>query len=160
MSEAGVVPNVAAPIAGGDERSVVVQDGAFTDAPLLTVPVEEGVARGAAAFEIGPDADLSALGLDTAEALGAVEAIAVLFPSFADGRGLSLGHRLRRLGFAGHLRARGHLVPDQYPMALRCGFDAVELPPALAGRMPERQWREAMGRVGHNYLDRLKGAAA
>ena len=157
MSEAGVVPNVAAPVAGA---GVVVQDGAFTSAPLGTVPVEEGVARGARAVEIGPDADLAELGLDTTEALADIDAIAVLFPSFADGRGLTLGHRLRRLGFAGHLRARGHLVPDQYPMALRCGFDAVELPVNLAKRMPERQWRDAMGRVGHNYLDRLKAGDA
>ena len=158
MSEAGVVPNVAEPV--GEGESVVVRDGAFTSAPLGTVPVEEGVARGAHAIEMGPDADLRELGLDTGEALATIEAIAILFPSFADGRGLTLGHRLRRLGFQGHLRARGHLVPDQYPMALRCGFDAVELPAELAARMPEHQWQEAMGRVGHNYLDRLKGGHA
>ena len=159
MSEAGVIPNVAEPV--GEGISVVVQDGAFTSAPLGTVPVEEGVARGAHAVEIGPDVDLAELGLDARETLDGIEAIAVLFPSFADGRGLTLGHRLRRLGFAGHLRARGHLVPDQYPMALRCGFDAVELPVELARRMPEEQWREAMGRVGGSYLERLqKGEAA
>ena len=85
--------------------------------------------------------------------------IAIRFPSSADGRGNSIAKRLRLLGYEGRLRAQGHVLADQYPLALRCGFDEVEIEDELAARMPEVQWREAMGRVGLNYQDRVRGVA-
>lgn len=75
--------------------------------------------------------------------LGKLSLIAIAFPKHADGRGFTLAQRLRRLGFAGELRAVGHLIPDQYALALSCGFDSVEISPALAERQPEAHWREA-----------------
>ena len=84
--------------------------------------------------------------------------IAIRFPSSADGRGNSIAKRLRLLGYTGRLRASGHVLADQYPLALRCGFDEVEIDDALAARMPEAQWAEAMERVELNYQDRLKRA--
>lgn len=56
------------------------------------------------------------------------EVIAVRFPAFADGRGLSLGKLLRtRYGYAGELRAFGEIVPDLTEYMHRCGFDAFVL---------------------------------
>ena len=75
---------------------------------------------------------------------GSVPLIAVHFPNFADGRGFSLARRLRTLGFEGRLRAKGHLIADQYPMARACGFDEVEIDDALAARQPEQHWLAVM----------------
>ncbi|MDA8870129.1 DUF934 domain-containing protein [Rhizobiaceae bacterium] len=77
------------------------------------------------------------------------------FPTSHDGRGNSLARALREAGFEGRLIAHGVVLADQYPLALRCGFDAVEISDALAARMPEDQWREALTRVVPNYQDRL-----
>jgi uncharacterized protein (DUF934 family) len=54
--------------------------------------------------------------------------IAVHFPVFKDGRGLSTGRLLReRHGFRGELRAIGDILRDQLFELARCGFDAFEL---------------------------------
>lgn len=69
--------------------------------------------------------------------------IAIVFPSFADGRGFSLARLLRRAGYRRELRASGRLLADQYAHALGCGFDTVEIPDDLARRQNETQWRSA-----------------
>ena len=66
--------------------------------------------------------------------------IRIAFPVFSDGRGFSLAVALRRAGYAGRLRAAGHVLADQYAMARRCGFDEVEIDAALAARQPEAHW--------------------
>lgn len=54
--------------------------------------------------------------------------IAVLFKSFTDGRGYSIGRLLRqRYGWAGELRAIGDIQRDQFFYLMRCGFDAFAL---------------------------------
>ena len=83
--------------------------------------------------------------------LGAVDLISIVFPSFSDGRGLSLAKRLRRAGFKGTLRAAGPLIADQFAEALACGFDEVKLPDALAARQPLQQWLRAKGIVVNHY---------
>ncbi|MEM7072945.1 MAG: DUF934 domain-containing protein [Pseudomonadota bacterium] len=89
---------------------------------------------------IHPDDDLACL----ATMIRHLHLIAVLFESFADGRGFSLGQIIRRdLGYLGELRARGHLIPDQYPMALACGFDVVEITAEQFARQPLEQWQQA-----------------
>ena len=90
--------------------------------------------------------------------MNSVAAIRIPFPSFADGRGFSIAQKLRRMGFNGLLRAQGNVIADQYPLALRSGFDEVEIPNEQAGRQPQAQWKDAFTRVSNNYLDRLKGA--
>lgn len=77
--------------------------------------------------------------------------IVVQFPSFADGRGFSVARHLRRLGYDGELRARGHIIADQYPHALACGFDGVEIDDALASRQPFEQWQRAAKNVLPSY---------
>ena len=55
--------------------------------------------------------------------------IAVEFPVFHDGRGLSLAVLLRsRIGFAGELRAVGDVHPELIHYLRRCGFDSFLLP--------------------------------
>ena len=63
------------------------------------------------------------------------------FPKFNDGRAFSQARILRqRFGFAGEIRATGHVIRDLLLFMARCGFDAFEL-------APERtldDWRAAM----------------
>jgi uncharacterized protein (DUF934 family) len=54
--------------------------------------------------------------------------IAISFPAFYDGRGLSLAVLLRtRFGFRGELRAVGDIRPDLLHYLKRCGFDSFLL---------------------------------
>lgn len=54
--------------------------------------------------------------------------IAVNFPTFADGRGFSLGRLLKeRYGYSGQLRAIGNPIQDQLFYLKRCGFTAFDL---------------------------------
>lgn len=92
---------------------------------------------GGHAVSLAPDFDLDLL----VPYLNQVALIRVEFAHFADGRGFSLAPRLRALGFAGRLRAAGHILADQYRNARRAGFDEVEIDPGLAARQPEPQWR-------------------
>ena len=56
-----------------------------------------------------------------------LQIIRIDFPNFADGRGFTLARLIRLLGFVGRLRAKGHIIADQYAMARRSGFDEVEI---------------------------------
>jgi uncharacterized protein (DUF934 family) len=54
--------------------------------------------------------------------------IALVFPSFRDGRAYSQARLLReRYGFDGELRATGQVLRDQFVFMLRAGFDAFEV---------------------------------
>lgn len=101
------------------------------------------------------------LGSDTApELLGSLinaTMIRIDFPSFADGRGFTLAAMLRRAGYSGRLRAKGHVLADQYAMARRAGFDEVEIDAALAARQPEDQWKYRADWQNHNYQAHLRG---
>lgn len=99
--------------------------------------------------------DASAKAEDLLSAAQQIDIIVISFLTFADGRGFSLASQLREMGFVGVLRARGNLLPDQYPLAIRCGFDEIEISKNRADRQPERQWLDVYKRVKNNYLDRL-----
>ena len=77
--------------------------------------------------------------------------IAIIMPGFADGRAFSLARRLRRGGFAGTLRIVGPMIADQFPYALACGVDQVELPQGSADRQPEGQWAKAAATISLGY---------
>jgi len=83
--------------------------------------------------------------------------IRIDFPSSADGRGFTLAAMLRRAGYEGRLRAKGHVLADQYAMARRSGFDEVEIDDALATRQPEGQWQYRADWHDHDYQARLRG---
>jgi uncharacterized protein (DUF934 family) len=54
--------------------------------------------------------------------------VALVFPSFRDGRAYSQARLLReRHGFRGELRATGQVLRDQFVFMLRAGFDAFEV---------------------------------
>ena len=60
--------------------------------------------------------------------LDRLAAVALVFPSFRDGRAYSQARLLReRYGFAGELRATGQVLRDQFVFMLRAGFDAFEV---------------------------------
>lgn len=104
-------------------------------------------------LDLTPDVEPSSL----ASLLDGVALIRIRIPGFADGRGFSLARRLRDLGYAGRLRAAGHVLPDQYAMARRAGFDEVEIDDALAARAPEADWLARADWQAHDYQSRLRG---
>lgn len=59
-----------------------------------------------------------------------IDAIAVHFPKFTDGRGYTIARRLRdQLGWNKQLRAFGDVLPDQVFYMQRCGFDTLAVRP-------------------------------
>jgi uncharacterized protein (DUF934 family) len=102
-------------------------------------------------MDLSPDSDPAAL----ADGLERLTAIRIAFPAFSDGRGFTLAARLRRMGFAGRLRAAGHVIADQYAMARRSGFDEVQIDATLAARQPEGQWLARADWRSHDYRRRL-----
>ncbi|MDZ4093715.1 MAG: DUF934 domain-containing protein [Paracoccaceae bacterium] len=91
-----------------------------------------------------------------ADILGDLTLIRVAFPSFSDGRGFTIAHRLRQMGYRGRLRAQGHVLADQYAMARRVGFDEVEISADLAARQPADQWKNRADWQAHDYQSRLR----
>jgi uncharacterized protein (DUF934 family) len=79
------------------------------------------------------------------------------FPAFSDGRGFTIARRLRMLGYKGHLRAQGHILPDQYAMIRRVGFDDVEISDELALRLTEDAWQFRADWQANDYLARMRG---
>jgi uncharacterized protein (DUF934 family) len=60
--------------------------------------------------------------------LGRLAAVALVFPSFRDGRAYSQARLLReRYNYRGELRATGQVLRDQFVFMLRAGFDAFEV---------------------------------
>src|SRR6201996_1711053 len=60
--------------------------------------------------------------------LDRLAAVALVFPSFRDGRAYSQARLLReRHGYDGELRATGQVLRDQFVFMLRAGFDAFEV---------------------------------
>jgi uncharacterized protein (DUF934 family) len=55
--------------------------------------------------------------------------VALRLPKAKDGRAFTQARSLREHhGFAGEIRATGHVLPDHYAMLLRCGVTTVEVP--------------------------------
>ncbi|MDN5788526.1 DUF934 domain-containing protein [Pseudorhodobacter sp.] len=117
---------------------------AFT--PIDMLPYHEG------ALDLANTDDPQVL----APYLADIRLIRVDFPSFADGRGLTLARRLRMMGYKGRLRARGHVLADQYTMVRRVGFDEVEISEDLAARQPAGQWLARADWRAHDHQSRLR----
>jgi uncharacterized protein (DUF934 family) len=112
----------------------------------LDTPLELGV-------HIPNDTDPATL----APQFGRLAMISVAFPSFADGRGFSIGQGLRARGFLGRLRASGPVISDQFPFLLQTGFDEVALPDSVASRQPVEHWLGQRPRVSLSYQRGLAG---
>jgi uncharacterized protein (DUF934 family) len=65
---------------------------------------------------------------DLAPLLDRLAVVALVFPTFKDGRAYSQARLLReRFGFGGELRATGQVLRDQFVFLVRAGFDALEV---------------------------------
>ena len=106
---------------------------------------------GDAVLDLASDTSLNAL----PASFDGIGMIRVAFPAFSDGRGFTLARHLRGRGYAGRLRAKGHVIADQYAMARRCGFDEIEISDDLAARQPEAHWRFRARRREQDYRSRL-----
>lgn len=134
---------------------IVTDDGFGTDdwtLGFVTVDDLPANQSPALALDLASDADPAVL----ADRLDQIDMIRVDFPSFADGRGFTIARQLRRMGYTGRLRARGHVIADQYAMARRAGFDEVEIDSDLATRQPEPQWKARANWRAHDYQSRLR----
>jgi len=129
-----------------DDDSPPPREGAFTVTLARWLEERDTVAdpslrRG---VRLAPDEDPVALHDATAE----IDLIVLSAPTFKDGRLFSQAALLRRrLGFVKEIRARGHVLPDQFPLLRRCGVDTVE----LATDAPELAWRQAASRYARTY---------
>ena len=136
------------------DTKTLVTDSGFTSAdwPAGFRP-PDSAANDPVALDLTSDADPTAL----SNQLAGLQMIRVDFPSFADGRGFTIARRLRLMGYKGRLRAKGHVLADQYAMARRSGFDEVEIDAALATRQPEDQWLARANWKDNDYQSRLRG---
>ncbi|MDZ4395229.1 DUF934 domain-containing protein [Cypionkella sp.] len=132
--------------------SVLVTDQGFAPAPQVNAVALADIASHQGTVDL--------LHTDVPEALlpylADLTLIRIAFPAFSDGRAFTIGHRLRALGYKGHLRAMGPVIADQYPMARRTGFDDVEIPDEMAARQPEAQWKFRADWKAHDYQSRLR----
>ncbi len=136
--------------------TVIVRDNGFHPDDLFGAPLTafDELEPGTKVLDLPNDAAVEAL----ADHLATLQVIRISFPSFADGRGFSLAKRLRNLGFAGRLRAAGHVISDQYGKARRAGFDEVEISDDLAMRQPQHHWLQRANWDDTTYQDRLRAA--
>ncbi|MBB3994631.1 uncharacterized protein (DUF934 family) [Sulfitobacter undariae] len=132
--------------------SVIVNDSGFTTDDWTGGFCAEGAANDCAALDLASDAQPEEVALTEA-----LKMIRIDFPSSADGRGFTIAKALRLRGYTGRLRARGHVLADQYAMARRSGFDEVEIDEALAARQPADQWQFRADWNAHDYQARLRG---
>ncbi|MCJ7872384.1 DUF934 domain-containing protein [Marinovum sp. 2_MG-2023] len=130
-------------------ENVIVRDTGFGQDDWNAGP------DGADVLDLASDANID----DIADQLPELRMIRVDFPSFADGRGFTLARLLRLNGFEGRLRAKGHVLADQYAMARRSGFDEVEISADLAARQPEDQWVFRADWKANDYQSRLRARA-
>ena len=133
--------------------SVIVTDQGFQpDSWTDGFPEEDAAANDTTSLDVASDTDPNTIALTPT-----LQMIRVDFPSFADGRGFTIARLLRLRGFTGRLRAKGHVLSDQYAMARRAGFDEVEISDELAARQPQDEWEFRANWQAHDYQSRLRG---
>lgn len=133
--------------------SVIVTDAGFqSDNWTGGFPEPGEAANDTVSLDVASETDPETITLTPS-----LQMIRIDFPSFADGRGFTIARQLRLRGFTGRLRAKGHVLSDQYAMARRSGFDEVEISGDLAKRQPEDEWQYRADWKAHNYQARLRG---
>jgi uncharacterized protein (DUF934 family) len=132
--------------------SILVTDTGFGPDDWTEGFVALGAANDADALDIPSDTDPADVPL-----CAGLLMIRVDFLSSADGRGFTIARQLRLRGYKGRLRAKGHVLADQYAMARRAGFDEVEISEDLAARQPQDQWQFRADWRAHDYQARLRG---
>jgi uncharacterized protein (DUF934 family) len=104
----------------------IPRDGAILVSAARFVGNAEALARRAGPTGViwPNDRDLD----DLVPYLANVAVVALVFPTFRDGRAYTQARLLReRHGFKGELRATGQVLRDQFVFMLRAGFDAFEV---------------------------------
>ena len=92
-----------------------------------------------------------------ADDLRDLDLIQLTFPAYTDGRAYSQARLLRqRMGFEGEIRAAGNVLIDQYPLMLRCGFDAFE----VKDDTDAQAWEKATKRISAEYQPAADGVRA
>ncbi len=124
------------------KKTLIVRDGKFI------LPTEQNASR---TIELETSQNIVPRDFSNTD----IETIIIRVLAFNDGRAFSLAKSIRSSGFTGILRMKGPMIADQYPLAIRCGFDELEIPVDEANRQPEIQWIEALNRIRNNYLDKL-----
>lgn len=132
--------------------TVLVTDTGFGPAPLIAPVTLDRIDQAKGALDLAHTDDPGVL----APHLDRLHLIRVAFPAFSDGRAFTIARRLRMMGYKGQLVALGPVIADQYAMARRVGFDAVEIPDELAARQPEPQWKFRADWKAHDYQSRLR----
>lgn len=124
--------------------AVIVSDAGFGPADIaegeavsLDALLAGEAPEGSLVVDFPNDRDPAAL----APFLDRLALVRVVFPAAGDGRGFSIGYRIRDLGYRGRLRALGPVIADQWTALRAMGFDEAEIPDALAARQPAEQWR-------------------
>ena len=124
----------------------LVKGGKIAEDPFVHVADGAGLPEGAAVLVTAarllenPDALLARGGKvgvlwpnnrdvdDVVPYLDRLAAVALVFPTFRDGRAYSQARLLReRFSWRGELRATGQVLRDQFVFMLRAGFDAFEV---------------------------------
>jgi len=140
-----------------DQWTVLGAEEALPESGALIVPLdrlEEGLAS---SLELGVHLPNDTDPESVQPHFDRLSLISVDFPSFTDGRGFSIGHCLRALGYQGRLRATGPVISDQFDFLLACGFDEVSLPDSVAERQPPEHWAATPGRFTLGYQRGLAG---
>ncbi len=108
-----------------DDSPVPEEGSVLLPAARFLADAERIAGRPGATGVIWPnDRDIAEL----AAYLGRLSLIALVFPTFKDGRAYSQARTLReRYRFRGELRATGDILRDQFLFLHRAGFDAFEL---------------------------------
>ena len=116
----------------GDSYLHILDDAPIPDGVPVIVPAArfladaaELVARGAPIGVLWPNNRKVA---ELVPWLDRLALVALVFPSFRDGRAYSQARQLReRHGYRGELRATGDVLRDQFLFLVRAGFDAFEV---------------------------------
>lgn len=129
-----------------------VEAGEIPKDALVLIPLERagealGLNIAAPGIEIAVSTSFEAI----EKYLARISLVSIAIGGFADGRCFSLARRIRRSGFAGAIRITGPLIADQFPYALACGVDQIQLPEASAVRQPSAQWIAAAAQISATY---------
>ncbi len=109
----------------GDDAEIPVDESVLIPAARFLADADVLVKRSSPVGVIWPNnRDLDEL----VPHLDRLSVVALVFPSFRDGRAYSQARLLReRHGYKGELRATGQVLRDQFVLMLRAGFDSFEV---------------------------------
>lgn len=108
-----------------DDAAIGESDDVFVTAARLLADPQAVLARAGRSGVIWPNSrDVD----DLVPHLDRLAAVALVFPTFRDGRAYTQARLLReRYSFRGELRATGQVLRDQFVFMLRAGFDAFDV---------------------------------